>query len=269
MQSKTQADAIENTIKRTKGKPSASEMKLLEQSKVLINGFRNALQARGKELKDDMMDWRSSWNKTCAEVVFDNHMLESMMAYRKQVIDKQAKEWNAAAERVGQYVVRADTLISSVANAAKDAPSSGGAESLEKLKAAHTASMQAGPKQVGDYISEVNTSLAKWKADAKNGIDPRDKANAAKIWESKSAKVAQFPAYAKSFSGASKTLGILLNSVATGSKAADKASAGEWAQLKTAIEADIKSVDKAAKECAELIKVADKVAENYKKAIKG
>jgi len=270
LQCKSNMDAIENTIKKTQGKPSPAELKLLAQSQDVIQKFVDAI-ARDFEsaLQKDMMDWRGSWDKVCAASVFDTKMLQSILAYRKQLIDTQAKDWNPQKERIHQYLTRANTLMVAVNKAAKGSPGKSGGEDLKKLALAHTDAMTAGAKPVISYIDTVANELPRWKDEAKKGIDPKDKPNAAKIWSSKQGKIDQFEAYRKGLSGASKTLEMLAKSVAAGTKTADKTSAAEWAELKKKIEVDQKKVAAAEKDVAELIKYGDKVAELYKKATKG
>lgn len=270
LQSKANMDAIESTIKKCKGKPSPTELKLLQQSQDLIERFQKVLQSLGDELKSDMMDWRGVWDKSCADVVFDTKHLETMKGYRKELIDKQTREWNPAIERINQYALRAQTLVSTVAKASKQATPSDGAEDLQRLAAAHAECMNAGAKNVQSYVDKVTNELPKLKAEAKSGLDKGlDKAKAAAMWKVKQPLYEQYGAYAKSFSGAGKTLEMLLKSVSAGLKAADKANAPAWKKLKSDIEADLKKVESAGKACAECIKHGATIAGYYQKVING
>lgn len=272
LQCKSNMDAIEATLKKSKGKPSPTELRLLKQGQELIENFVAAIDRSGQELRSDMMDWRGSWDSTCGDLVFDRKMLDSIKDYRKQLIDTQAKQWNPQRERVMQYQARVNAIMLAVDRATKDGAKEGkaNADELATVKKSHTDCMNAGAKNIRSYIDTVDTELPNWKAEAKNGLNDRDKPNAAKIWAAKEGKIAQFGAYAKGFSGATKTLETLLKAISSGAKGApDKAAATEWADLKKTIETDIKAIAAAEKQLTELQKYADKVADHFKKAIKG
>ena len=267
-QAKSNMDAIENTLKKCKGKPSANELKLLKSSQDIIKQVASAYGKVGQDIKKNMMDWRGEWNSACAKVVFNKKMLETMMAYRKEIIDKQASQWNAIGERLEQYVIRAETLVSAAAKASSQS-NANASEDLDRLTAAHAECMLAGTKGVRSLMDTVNVDVGTLKGEVKAGLDDSQRTNAAKLWKVLEAKYAQYPAYAKSFSGATKTLDMLKKSVDTGTKSAPKGTEAKWKELKTTIEADLKKLATAEKDVAECIKLSGKMAELYKKAIKG
>ncbi|MFY9476439.1 MAG: hypothetical protein WAQ08_02020 [Aquabacterium sp.] len=267
-QAKHNMDAIENTLKKSKGKPSASELKLCKTSQGIINQVGDAYAKLGVQLKTEMMDWRGGWNSSCSAVVFNKKMLETMMGYRKEVIDKQAAQWNPTGERLEQYVIRAETLISAAAKATAQSESSA-SDDLDRLTAAHKECMAAGTKGLPSLMDTVNVDAGALKGEVKAGLSDSQRKDAAKLWKVLESKYAQYPAYAKSFSGAIKTLDMLKKSVETGAKSATKETAAAWKQLKTDIEANLKKLATAEKDVAECIKLSGKMAELYKKAIKG
>ena len=268
-QAKSNTDAIEGTLKKSKGKPSETELKLIKDSQTLVIKAGQALKKIQEDIRKDLLDWRGPWDGACAGVAFNHKPLQTILAYRKGIIDQQAREWNPAAERIEQYVIRVNTLVEAALKASGKGGSQDSGADLERLTQAHKDCMDAGAKGLRSLAQTVAVDADKLKKEAKDGLPPNVVNNAASVWKAREGKYSQYEAYAKAFSGADKTLGMLLKAVADGAKTAAKGTEADWKKLKSDIEADIKLIGTADKHCAECIKYAAKVAELYKKAIRG
>ena len=268
-QSKSNIDAIVEKYNTSKGKPDDGQLKLMKSSLAIINNVRSTLEGYQKTLKTDLMDWRGVWDKTCATVVFSKTGLEAITAYRKSLIDKQGAEWNSTMARIEQYVTRAEALVVAAEKAAKTAPANDGSETLAQIKDAHTKAMSTGVKSVTTYMANIENSYDKLKTEAKAGIHPNDKPNAAKLWKSKEAQFTQFSGYQKDLSGAIKTLTMLTKLIANGMAKVAKEHQGGWKTERDALKRDLGNLESALKKYPDMLKNMETIKKQYNDAIHG
>jgi hypothetical protein len=133
----------------------------------------------------------------------------------------------------------------------------------------HAKAMSTGVKSVTDYMANIENSYDKLKAEAKKGIDPRDKPNAAKIWKGKEAQFTQFSGYQKDLSGATKTLTMLTKLIANGIAKVAKDHQGAWKTERDAIKKDLGSLEGALKKYPDMLKSMETIKKQYNDAMHG
>lgn len=264
-QAKMHMDAIENTLKQCKGKPADGEWRLLRQSSENIEQFVGVIDTYADEIKKNLQPtWRGVWDTKFKAAVFNAQPLLAVMSVRKGHIDRQTSVWNPIVERVKNYESRAKSLL---AAAEKAAQGKGGADAaLPTIQKAYTDCLGAGPKGVDVYLSNMKNTVPRYKVEAAKGIPASDLPKAVAIWKSKAGSFEQFEIYGKTFRGAQKTLGMILQSIATASKTASKENSVKYAELKKTVSAKLKEIEDGLKSHTEGLKYIKTITEQYKVA---
>lgn len=255
-QAKNNMDAIETTLKKCKGKPDATAMKLLKQSHDLILDVASACNDYQRHIRDELLDWRGGWTGTARGALFNLTLLETMTAARQHYIDLQAKDWNPTNERIAAYVARATTLLKGVETAAAGKGAS--AEGLLKTLAQELEQVRnTGSKGLGSIIEAVTTSNQKAKVDAKSGALAKAMADPA-VRKLQVQKLSQLEAYGKTLRGTDKTLGIMLDNIAKAAKSVAKDDVAQLAVVKKEIETLRKQVAGGISSQEEAVKIVTK-----------
>lgn len=268
-QAKHHADAIENTIKTSKGQPTEAQVKLLLQSQEAINTAFKAVEKLTADEFSLLSDWRGGWESSARKVLFNHAMVARMVDFRSGVIAKQAKDWNPVPERLKQYKTRAEVLIQGVLKAKGKGPSPDSANELKRITEALEACMASKGKGNESLAQTLGAAAKKLAVEVKQGLTPTQVKDAKNVFKGKQKIYEQYESYRKTFSGLVKTLSVLDTAAAGGLKTATKDTQSDWKQLKGKIESELKNakeVEKCAEEC---IKYANKMTELFNKAIKG
>lgn len=265
-QCKSNIDAMENTLKVCAGKPTAVQLRLLGQSRGLIQGFAVTLKDHAQEIKTEMLDWRGPWDEAIKKVVFNTAALDLMKAYRKTLIDNQTGTWNPITERVEQYALRADMLYKAIEKSAENSQRNF-AQAFKEATSAHKACMTAGTKAVKDVIETVDSDRRRFSDQAKAGIAKGE--DVQKVWAAKKGKMEQFAGYRKTFKGAEKTLNMIFESVESEIKDAKLLTEiQQWQDLRFNLQADMSFVAAALRNHTEAMKSVNTITKQYEDAIK-